>query len=213
MEKLDFKKVYKQFYMPKKSPSIIELPAFNYVAIEGKGNPNEQEGEYQEALQLLYAIVFTIKMSKMGKYKLDGYYEYVMPPLEGLWWMPGKEGIDYQNKQNFHFISMIVQPDFVDEQVFAWACDEVRKKKGLDTSKAKFISMSEGCCVTCMHLGSYDDEPATLDKMHKFADEMGYEFDLSDERKHHEIYLSDPRKGNPEKLKTVIRVPIRRKNE
>lgn len=213
MEKMDFKKVYKQFYMPKKVPTIIDVPVFNYIAIEGKGNPNEQDGEYQEALQLLYAIVFTIKMSKMGKHKLDDYYEYVMPPLEGLWWMPGKEGIDYQNKQDFHFVSMIAQPDFVDEEVFVWACEEVEKKKGLDTSKAKFISMNEGCCVTCMHLGSYDDEPATLDHMHKFADEMGYEFDLSDERKHHEIYLSDPRKGNPEKLKTVIRVPIRRKDE
>lgn len=211
MEKIDFKKVYKQFYMPKKIPTIIDVPTFNYIAIEGKGNPNEQDGEYQEALQLLYAIVFTIKMSKMGEHKLDDYYEYVMPPLEGLWWMPGKEGIDYQNKQDFHFVSMIAQPDFVDEEVFVWACEEVEKKKGLDTSKAKFISMNEGCCVTCMHLGSYDDEPATLDQMHKFADEMGYEFDLSDERKHHEIYLSDPRKGNPEKLKTVIRVPIRRK--
>lgn len=211
MEKIDFKKVYKQFYMPKKMPTIIDVPTFNYIAIEGKGNPNEQDGEYQEALQLLYAIVFTIKMSKMGEHKLDDYYEYVMPPLEGLWWMPGKEGIDYQNKQDFHFVSMIAQPDFVDEEVFVWACEEVEKKKGLDTSKAKFISMNEGCCVTCMHLGSYDDEPATLDQMHKFADEMGYEFDLSDERKHHEIYLSDPRKGNPEKLKTVIRVPIRRK--
>lgn len=211
MEKIDFKKVYKQFYMPKKIPAIIDVPVFNYIAIEGKGNPNEQDGEYQEALQLLYAIVFTIKMSKMGEHKLDDYYEYVMPPLEGLWWMPGKEGIDYQNKQDFHFVSMIAQPDFVDEEVFVWACEEVEKKKGLDTSKAKFISMNEGCCVTCMHLGSYDDEPATLDQMHKFADEMGYEFDLSDERRHHEIYLSDPRKGNPEKLKTVIRVPIRRK--
>lgn len=211
MEKIDFKKVYKQFYMPKKIPAIIDVPTFNYIAIEGKGNPNEQDGEYQEALQLLYAIVFTIKMSKMGEHKLDDYYEYVMPPLEGLWWMPGKEGIDYQNKQDFHFVSMIAQPDFVDEEVFVWACKEVEKKKGLDTSKAKFISMNEGCCVTCMHLGSYDDEPATLDQMHKFADEMGYEFDLSDERRHHEIYLSDPRKGNPEKLKTVIRVPIRRK--
>lgn len=211
MEKIDFKKVYKQFYMPKKIPTIIDVPTFNYIAIEGKGNPNEQDGEYQEALQLLYAIVFTIKMSKMGEHKLDDYYEYVMPPLEGLWWMPGKEGIDYQNKQDFHFVSMIAQPDFVDEEVFVWACEEVEKKKGLDTSKAKFISMNEGCCVTCMHLGSYDDEPATLDQMHKFADEMGYEFDLSDERRHHEIYLSDPRKGNPEKLKTVIRVPIRRK--
>lgn len=213
MEKMDFKKVYKQFYMPKKVPTIIDVPVFNYIAIEGKGNPNEQDGEYQEALQLLYAIVFTIKMSKMGEHKLDDYYEYVMPPLEGLWWMPGKENIDYQNKQDFHFVSMIAQPDFVDEEVFVWACKEVEKKKGLDTSKAKFISMNEGCCVTCMHLGSYDDEPATLDQMHKFADEMGYEFDLSDERKHHEIYLSDPRKGNPEKLKTVIRVPIRRKDE
>lgn len=211
MEKIDFKKVYKQFYMPKKIPAIIDVPVFNYIAIEGKGNPNEQDGEYQEALQLLYAIVFTIKMSKMGEHKLDDYYEYVMPPLEGLWWMPGKEGIDYQNKQDFHFVSMIAQPDFVDEEVFVWACEEVEKKKGLDTSKAKFISMNEGCCVTCMHLGSYDDEPATLDQMHKFADEMGYEFDLSDERRHHEIYLSDPRKGNPDKLKTVIRVPIRRK--
>lgn len=211
MEKIDFKKVYKQFYMPKKIPTIIDVPTFNYIAIEGKGNPNEQDGEYQEALQLLYAIVFTIKMSKMGEHKLDDYYEYVMPPLEGLWWMPGKESIDYQNKQDFHFVSMIAQPDFVDEKVFVWACEEVEKKKGLDTSKAKFISMNEGCCVTCMHLGSYDDEPATLDQMHKFADEMGYEFDLSDERKHHEIYLSDPRKGNPDKLKTVIRVPIRRK--
>lgn len=211
MKKIDFKKVYKQFYMPKKIPAIIDVPTFNYIAIEGKGNPNEQDGEYQEALQLLYAIVFTIKMSKMGEHKLDDYYEYVMPPLEGLWWMPGKEGIDYQNKQDFHFVSMIAQPDFVDEEVFVWACEEVEKKKGLDTSKAKFISMNEGCCVTCMHLGSYDDEPATLDQMHKFADEMGYEFDLSDERRHHEIYLSDPRKGNPEKLKTVIRVPIRRK--
>lgn len=213
MEKMDFKKVYKQFYMPKKVPTIIDVPVFNYIAIDGKGNPNEQDGEYQEALQLLYAIVFTIKMSKMGEHKLDDYYEYVMPPLEGLWWMPGKENIDYQNKQDFHFVSMIAQPDFVDEEVFVWACKEVEKKKGLDTSKAKFISMNEGCCVTCMHLGSYDDEPATLDQMHKFADEMGYEFDLSDERKHHEIYLSDPRKGNPEKLKTVIRVPIRRKDE
>lgn len=211
MEKLDFKKVYKQFYMPKKTPSIIDVPAFNYIAIEGKGDPNEQGGEYQNAIQLLYAIVFTIKMSKMGEHKLDGYYEYVMPPLEGLWWMPNVQGVDYQNKQKFQFISMIAQPDFVDEKVFAWACEEVKKKKGLDPSKAKFVIMNEGLCVTCMHIGRYDDEPVTVDKMHKFADEMGYEIDLNDDRKHHEIYLSDPRRVNPEKLRTIIRVPIRRK--
>lgn len=210
MEKMDFKKVYKQYYMPKLIPSIVDVPAFNYIAIEGKGNPNDEDGEYQQTLQVLYAIVFTIKMSKKGDHQLDGYYEYVMPPLEGLWWMPGIKGIDYQKKEKFNFISLIAQPDFVDEEVFKWACAEVEKKKGLDTSKVKWITMNEGKCVTCMHIGSYDDEPATVEKMYAFAKENGYEIDINEKRLHHEIYLSDARRVEKEKLRTILRLPVKK---
>lgn len=210
MEKIDFKKVYKDYYMPKKTPSIIELPSFHYIAIEGKGNPNEEDGEYAKALEILYALVYTIKMSKMGSTSLDGYYEYVMPPLEGLWWTENNNEIKFSDKSKFHFVSMVAQPDFVNEEVFKWACEEVNKKKGVDTSKANFIALEEGICVTCMHVGAYDEEDITIEKMQQYAKEHGYELDVSEKRKHHEIYLSDPRKAKVENLKTVLRLPVKK---
>lgn len=211
MDKIDFKKIYKDFYMPKQTPSIVSVPAFNYIAVRGKGNPNDENGEYAQALQLLYSIAYTIKMSKMGDHKFNGYYKYVMPALEGLWWIPGKIDIDLHEKSEFHLVSMIAQPDFVNTDIFQWACKEVQRKKGLDTSKADLITLDEGLCVTCMHIGAYDDEVKTIKRMHHYAEEAGYVIDINEERRHHEIYLRDPRKTEAANLKTVIRLPIRRK--
>ena len=206
----DYKKEYKEFYMPKNVPNIIEIPQMNYLAVRGKGNPNEENGEYKKSIGLLYAIAFTIKMSYKGSHKIDGYFSYVVPPLEGFWWQEGSDTIDYANKNGFNFISLIRLPDFVTEADFDWAVQEATKKKKADFSKVEFLTYDEGVCVQCMHVGSYDDEPKTVALMHEYMAANGYVLDISESRYHHEIYLSDPRKCAGEKLKTVVRHPIKK---
>ncbi|PWJ37785.1 GyrI-like domain-containing protein [Fibrobacter succinogenes] len=206
----DFKKEYKEFYMPKGKPEIVTVPKMNYIAVRGKGNPNEEDCEYKKSIELLYGIAYTIKMSKKGDHKIVGYFDYVVPPLEGFWWQENVDGIDYSHKENFQWISVIRLPDFVTKTDFDWAIEEATRKKKIDSSKVEFLEIEEGLCVQCMHSGSYDDEPATVAAMDKFIADNGYENDISDTRRHHEIYLSDARKVAPEKLKTVIRHPIKK---
>ena len=206
----DFKKEYKEFYMPKNQPSIVDVPVMNYIAVRGKGDPNLEDGEYKKAIGMLYAIAFTIKMSKKGDHKIDGYFDYVVPPLEGFWWQDGVTGVDYSHKETFNWISVIRLPDFVTRADFDWAIAEATEKKKADFSKVEFFTYEEGTCVQCLHVGSYDDEPVTVAKMHKYMEDLGYVLDINDERIHHEIYLSDARKVGPDKLKTVIRHPIRK---
>lgn len=207
----DYKKEYKDFYMPKNKPSIVKIPKMNYIAVRGKGNPNDENGEYKQTIGLLYAIAFTIKMSYKGNYKIDGYFEYVVPPLEGFWWQEENRGtIDYNHKEKLNFISMIRLPDFVTKKDFEWAIEEASKKKKQDFSKVEFLSYDEGMCVQCMHVGSYDNEPATINLMQEYMIENGYQLDITEDRFHHEIYLSDPRRCEVSKLKTVIRHPIKK---
>ncbi len=206
----DYKKEYKEYYMPANKPSLVEIPPMNYIAVRGQGNPNEEDGEYKKAINLLYGIAYTIKMSYKGDHKIDGYFEYVVPPLEGFWWQEGIKGVDYQHKEDFNWISVIRLPDFVSREDFNWAVQEATRKKKTDFSKAEFYHYEEGLCVQCMHLGSYDDEPVTVKMMDDFIRENGYVLDINDNRMHHEIYLSDPRKAEASKLKTVIRHPIRK---
>lgn len=205
----DFKKEYKEFYLPKSKPAITDVPKMNYVAVRGKGDPNAENGEYKASIGLLYGIAFTIKMSKMGEHKIDGYFDFVVPPLEGFWKQEGGNAIDYSRKEKFEFISVIRLPDFVNKDVFDWAVSEAERKKKTDFSKVEFLTVNEGICVQCMHIGPYDDEPATIALMEEYLDKEGYAVDITDARLHHEIYLSDPRKTAPEKLKTVIRIPIK----
>ena len=207
----DFKKEYKEFYIPSSRPAIITVPAFNFIAVRGNGNPNDPDGEYSKALNLLYGTAYTIKMSKKTDYRIDGYFDYVVPPLEGFWWQDGTEGVDCAHKEDFRWISVIRLPDFVTKKDFDWSVAEATRKKKADFSKVEFLTMEEGLCVQCMHTGSYDSEPATVQLMHKYAQDQGYELDFSEKRLHHEIYLSDPRKVDPDKNKTVIRHPIRKK--
>ena len=206
----DFKKVNKEFYMPKDTPAIVTIPKINYIAVRGHGDPNEEDGEYKKAIGLLYGIAFTIKMSKKSDHRIEGYFDYVVPPLEGFWWQEGVDGIDYSHKEDFNWISVIRLPDFVTKSEFDWAVAEATAKKKADFSKAEFLTYDEGLCVQCMHIGPYDNEPATVEMMHKYMKAQGYELDISDERLHHEIYLSDARKVVPEKLNTVIRHPVRK---
>lgn len=206
----DYKKEYKEFYMPKKKPELVEVPEMKFIAVRGKGNPNEEDGAYKKAIGLLYGIAFTIKMSKKSDHRIDGYFDYVVPPLEGFWWQEGVRGVDYSRKEDFCWISLIRLPDFVTEEDFQWAVDEAQRKKKQDYSKVEFLTISEGLCVQCMHIGAYDDEPATIAVMDQFIKERGYENDFSENRMHHEIYLSDARRVAPEKLKTVIRHPIKK---
>ena len=205
----DYKKEYKEFYMPKNKPGFVEVPAINYIAVRGKGNPNVEGSAYQESIGLLYAVAFTIKMSKKGDHHIDGYFDYVVPPLEGFWWQEGVQGIDYAHKENFQFISVIRLPDFVTKEDFDWAVKETAQKKNCDFDKVEFWTYNEGRCVQCMHIGPYDNEPETVARMHDFMNSQGYELDINDKRMHHEIYLSDARRTAPEKLKTVIRHPVR----
>ena len=205
----DYKKEYKEFYMPPKKPVIEHIPPMNYVAVRGQGNPNSEDGDYKKSIGMLYAISYTIKMSKLGKHKLDGYFDYVVPPLEGLWWLKDGKPFDYSRKDEFCWVSMIRLPDFVKKADFDWAVSEATIKKNMDLSSAEFFMLDEGLCVQCMHIGNYDSEPITVNSMRTYANEQGYEFDLSGTRLHHEIYLSDPRKCAPEKLKTIIRIPIK----
>lgn len=209
----DFKKEYKEFYMPDKRPGIVTVPPINYIAVRGMGDPNREDGEYKQAIGLLYGIAFTIKMSKKGDHRIEGYFEYVVPPLEGFWWQDGIAGVDYTRKEDFHWISVIRLPGFVTEEDFMWAVEEAGKKKKQDFSRVEFLTIDEGLCVQCMHIGPYDDEPATVMMMHEFMEQQGYELDITDGRLHHEIYLSDARKTAPEKLKTVIRHPVKKKEE
>lgn len=207
----DFKKEYKELYKPKDKPSIINVEKANFIAVRGVGDPNAENSEYKQSISLLYPIAYTIKMSKKGDYKIDGYFDFVVPPLEGFWWQEGIKGVDYANKQNFHFISLIRMPDFVTKEVFEWAIEEMTRKKKEDFSKVEFFTYDEGLCVQCMHIGSYNDEPITVEAMHEYMIEQGYELDITDERFHHEVYISDVRKTSPEKLKTVLRHPIKKK--
>ncbi len=208
----DFKKEQKELYMPKKKPEIVTVPKMNFIAVRGEGNPNEEGGAYQSAIGVLYAIAYTLRMSYKTDYQIAGFYEYVVPPLEGFWWQEGVQGADYAHKESFHWISVIRLPDFVSKEDFAWAKETAQVKKKIDCSKAEFLTWEEGLCVQMMHVGSYDEEPASVEKMDVFLEENGYANDFNDERLHHEIYLSDPRKGSMEKAKTVIRHPIRKKS-
>lgn len=206
----DYKKEYKEFYMPKAKPEIVTVPKMNYLAVRGSGDPNVEGGEYKEAIGLLYGVAFTIKMSKKGSHQIEGYFDYVVPPLEGFWWQKDTEGIDYSRKEDFCWISVIRLPDFVTEKDFEWAVAEASQKKKQDFSKVEFLSLEEGLCVQCMHIGAYDDEPETVAEMNKYLQAKGYENDFTVDRLHHEIYLSDARRVPPEKRKTVIRHPIRK---
>ncbi len=227
----DFRKEYKELYMPKNKPGIVTVPGMNYIAVRGSGDPNQEGGEYKQAVGLLYGIAFTIRMSRKGGHRIKGFFDYVVPPLEGFWWQDeprlpetmmqtgrtdrrrGADEIDCAHKEDFHWISVIRLPDFVTEEDFRWAAGEAAKKKNQDFSKAEFLTVREGLCVQCMHIGSYEDEPATVQRMHEFMEQEGYELDITYNRLHHEIYLSDPRKTEPEKMKTVIRHPIKAKGD
>jgi Uncharacterized conserved protein len=206
----DFKKEYKEFYMPKNKPEIVMVPAANYIAVKGKGSPNQEGGSYQQSIGILYAVAYTIKMSDKGSHKIEGFFEYVVPPLEGFWWQDNVEGIDYGNKGTFNWISVIRLPDFVTKDDFSWAAAEAAKKKKLDCSLAELLTITEGLCVQIMHIGPFDDEPATIAVMDGYLQETGYRDDRTDTRLHHEIYLSDVRKVEPSKWKTVIRHPIKK---
>lgn len=206
----DFKKEYKEFYMPKQKPEIVTIPAMNYIAVKGKGDPNEKDGEYQQAIAILYAIAYTIKMSYKGEHKIDGFFQYVVPPLEGFWWQEDCDKIDYGKKDTFCWSSVIRLPDFVTKEDFDWAVKEASRKKKIDCSLAEFLTVEEGLCVQIMHIGAFDEEPATVEIMDQYLLENGYENDITEERRHHEIYLSDARRVAPEKWKTVIRHPIRK---
>ena len=193
----DFKKEYKEFYMPKSKPAIVTVPKANYIAVRGKGNPNEEDGAYQKAISVLYAIAYTLKMSYKTDYKINGFFEYVVPPLEGFWWQEDINGIDYGNKDSFNWISVLRLPDFISRENFDWAVNTAAKKKKLDCSSAEFLTIDEGLCVQIMHIGPFDDEPESVAKMDAYLSENGYENDLSDTRLHHEIYMSDARKVTP----------------
>lgn len=211
----DFKKEYKEFYLPARKPSLVEVPPMNYLAVRGQGDPNEEGGEYKRSIGLLYGMAYTIKMSKMGDHRMEGYFDFVVPPLEGFWWQVGADeapvfGIDYARKEAFGFISAIRLPDFVTPEEFEWARAEATRKKELDFSSVEFLPVEEGLCVQCLHVGPYDDEPATVAAMHEFALREGYEIDAAGGRLHHEIYLSDARRVAPERLRTVVRQPIRK---
>ncbi len=206
----DFKKEYKEFYLPKGKPELVTVPAMRFIGVRGKGDPNDPSGEYQAALSILYALAFTIKMSKKGDHRIEGYFDYVVPPLEGFWEQEGTDGIDYSRKADFRWLSVIRLPDFVTEGDVSWAMETALAKKGLDCSAARFLTIEEGECVQIMHTGPYDSEPASVAKMDAFLAENGYENDFSPTRLHHEIYLSDARKTAPEKLRTVIRHPVRK---
>ena len=207
----DFKKEYKEFYLPKNTPQIVTVPPMQYVAVRGMGDPNEEGGAYKAAIAVLYAVSYTIKMSKLGDHRIDGYYDFVVPPLEGFWWQEGVHGVDYSNKSAFHWISVIRLPDFVTQEDFDWAVGEATRKKKLDCSMAEFLTIDEGECVQIMHVGPYDDEPATVAVMDAYLAANDYENDFSDTRLHHEIYLTDARKVAPEKWKTVIRHPVKKR--
>lgn len=206
----DFKKEYREFYMPKNKPEIVQIPKANYIAVRGKGDPNEEGGAYKQAVGILYAVAYTLKMSHKSDHKIEGFFEYVVPPLEGFWWQENSDGIDYRNKETFHWISVIRLPDFITKEDFDWAVETATEKKKMDCSKAEFYTVEEGLCVQIMHIGPFDDEPATVAIMDQYLADNGFENDMTATRLHHEIYLSDARKVVPEKWKTVIRHPIKK---
>lgn len=205
----DFKKQYKALYLPGRKPELVEVPPMNYIAVEGRGDPNGANGAYQRALSVLYAVAYTLKMSKLGARTIEGYFDYVVPPLEGFWWQPGVTGVDYARKADFNWLSVIRLPDFVTRADFDWAVDEAGRKKKLDCSAARFATIHEGLCVQMTHVGPYDAEPASMALMDAFISEQGFVNDFAGQRRHHEIYLADPRRTAPEKLRTVIRHPVR----
>lgn len=209
----DFKKEYKEFYMPKNKPEIVTVPQANYIAVRGKGNPNEIDGAYQKAISILYAVAYTLKMSYKTEHKIEGFFEYVVPPLEGFWWQDNDDGIDYADKAAFNWISVIRLPEFITQKDFEWAVETASEKKKLDCSSAEFLTVDEGLCVQIMHIGAFDDEPQTVTLMDEYIAQNGYENDITESRLHHEIYLSDARKVAPEKWKTVIRHPIKRSRQ
>ena len=209
----DFKKEYKEFYMPKNKPEIVTVPKANYIAVRGKGNPNEIDGAYQRAISILYAVAYTLKMSYKTDHKIEGFFEYVVPPLEGFWWQDNVDGIDYADKAAFNWISVIRLPEFITQKDFEWAVETASEKKKLDCSSAEFLTVDEGLCVQIMHIGAFDDEPQTVALMDEYIAQNGYENDITESRLHHEIYLSDARKVAPEKWKTVIRHPIKRSRQ
>lgn len=208
---IDFKKEYKEFYMPKNKPEIVNVPAMNYIAVRGKGDPNEENGSYQKAIGILYAVAYTLKMSYKTNYKIDGFFEYVVPPLEGFWWQDHTDSIDYTDKSTFNWISVIRLPDFITKKDFDWAVETAQKKKNIECTSAEFLTLEEGLCVQMMHFGSFDDEPQSVSVMNEYIENNGYENDINEKRLHHEIYLSDARKVPKEKWKTVIRHPIKLK--
>ena len=209
----DFKKEYKEFYMPKNKPEIVTVPKANYIAVRGKGNPNENDGAYQKTISILYAVAYTLKMSYKTEHKIEGFFEYVVPPLEGFWWQDNVDGIDYADKAAFNWISVIRLPEFITQKDFEWAVEAASEKKKLDCSSAEFLTIDEGVCVQIMHIGAFDDEPQTVALMDEYIAQNGYENDITERRLHHEIYLSDARKVAPEKWKTVIRHPIKRSRQ
>ena len=209
----DFKKEYKEFYMPKNKPEIVTVPKANYIAVRGKGNPNEIDGAYQQAISVLYAVAYTLKMSYKTEHKIEGFFEYVVPPLEGFWWQDNVDGIDYADKAAFNWLSVIRLPEFITKKDFEWAVETASEKKKLDCSSAEFLTVDEGLCVQILHIGAFDDEPQTVALMDEYIAQNGYENDITESRLHHEIYLSDARKVAPEKWKTVIRHPIKRSRQ
>ncbi len=204
----DFKKENKDLYMPAAEPAIVDVPPMNFIGVRGQGDPNDPDGEYRQAVEMLYSVAYTLKMSYKGDYRIEGFFQYVVPPLEGLWWQPGAAAIDCAHKERFCWITLIRVPDFVACKDSDWAVSEAAKRKKRDLSKVEFIAYDEGLCVQCMHTGSYDDEPATICRMETFAESRGFAIDVAHERLHHEIYLSDPRRCAPGKLKTVVRLPV-----
>ena len=209
----NFKKEYKEFYIPKNKPEIVTVPKANYIAVRGNGNPNEIDGAYQQAISILYAVAYTLKMSYKTEHKIEGFFEYVVPPLEGFWWQDNVDGIDYADKAAFNWISVIRLPEFMTQKDFEWAVETASEKKKLDCSSAEFLTVDEGLCVQIMHIGAFDDEPQTVALMDEYIVQNGYVNDITENRLHHEIYLSDARKVAPEKWKTVIRHPIKRSRQ
>lgn len=207
----DFKKEFKEFYSTKTNPMIVKIPQINFLAVRGKENPNEEGGEYKQAINLLYPLAYTIKMSKNTDYRMNGYFDFVVPPLEGFWWQEGIKGVDYERKSDFRFISLLRLPDFVSKENFDWAIHQAKTKKKMDFSNVEYFTYDEGLCVQCLHVGSYNDEPITVERMHAYMENEGYQLDITDERMHHEIYISDFRKTEPTKLKTILRHPIKKK--
>lgn len=206
----DLKKEFKEYYQPKNKPEIVNIPSINYLAVRGSGDPNDDTGDYKKALESLYAVAYTLRMSYKTDYKINGFYEYIVPPLEGFWWQDGTDGVNYADKTSFNWISVIRLPDFISGKDIEWAVRTATKKKKTDCSQVKFLTVNEGLCVQIMHIGPYDNEPVTVKLMDDYLAQNGYENDLNSERMHHEIYLSDPRKCLPEKMKTVIRHPVKR---